>query len=266
MILPYLNWNISPEIFRIGPVAVRWYGLLFASGFVIGYYIMLWIFNSEKKKQSDLEALTITMILGTVIGARLGHCLFYDPIGYLSNPLSILKVWEGGLASHGAAIGIITALYIYVRKRPDISLLWILDRIVIVVALSGFLIRMGNFFNSEILGSPADVSWAVIFSRIDMIPRHPAQLYESFTYLAIFIYLLNLYRTKKGTEKPGYLFGSFLVFVFDARFIIERYKEVQSTFEKGWYLDLGQLLSIPFIIIGLYFMLRKNPNKKSSAG
>ncbi len=260
--LGYLNWSVSQEIFRVGPIAIRWYGLLFALSFVIGYWIMDKIFRIEKRSQHDLEALTITMIIGTVLGARVGHCLFYDPVYYLSNPLLILKVWEGGLASHGAAIGILLALWYYVKKRPKYTFLWVIDRVVIVVALSGFLIRLGNFFNSEILGSQTDVAWAVVFTRIDNIPRHAAQLYEAVTYLAIFIYLYYSYMKLNAGAAAGRIFGQFLVFVFGARFIVEFFKEVQSPFEKGLPLDMGQILSIPFIIAGIYLWIRSSRKLK----
>ena len=265
-ILAYINWNVSPEIVKLGPIVIRWYGLLFALGFVFGYTIMSKIYLKEKRSQKDMEALTVTMIIGTVVGARLGHCLFYDPAYYLSNPIEILKVWEGGLASHGAAIGIFIALWYYVKKRPKFTLLWIIDRVVIVVALAGFLIRMGNFFNSEILGSQTSVQWAVVFSRIDLIPRHPAQLYEAFTYLGIFIWLYWSYNRNNGNIGEGKFFGWFLVLVFGARFIIEFFKDVQSVWEKNLPLDMGQLLSIPFIIIGIYFLIRfySKPNALKS--
>ncbi len=194
------------------------------------------------------------MIFGTVIGARLGHCLFYNPTYYLSNPIEIIKVWEGGLASHGAAIGIIIAIYLFSNKKKNYSMLWILDRIVIVVALAGTFIRLGNLFNSEIIGIPTDVSWAFIFTAVDNVPRHPAQLYESIAYLIIFVILFFVYY--KGIEKnrTGLLFGLFLVLVFSFRFFIEFVKENQSGFEAGMALNMGQLLSIPFIIAGIVFI------------
>lgn len=250
----FITWDVSPEIFRIGSFAIRWYGLLFALSFVVGYQIISKIYADEKRTQKDMESLTITMIIGTIIGARLGHCFFYDPGYYLSNPAKILAVWEGGLASHGAAIGILLALWYYVRKRPKFTMLWVLDRVVIVVALAGFFIRLGNFFNSEILGRAAEVPWAVVFSRIDEIPRHPAQLYEAFSYLFIFVFLYFSYRKAEGNVAPGSFFGWFLVLVFGARFVIEFYKEVQSPFEAGLPLDMGQLLSIPFVLAGVYFL------------
>ena len=262
----YIYWGLSPEIIKLGPISIRWYGLLFAAAFVVGYYIMAKIYNDEKKTQKDLEALTITMILGTVIGARLGHCFFYEPANYLAHPLEILMVWKGGLASHGAAIGIIFSLWLYVRKRPHITLMWILDRVVIVVALSGFFIRLGNFFNSEILGSLSNSPWAVVFTRVDMLPRHPAQLYEAITYFCIFIFLYSRYLNWKSKAPQGLLFGLFLTLIFGARFILEFYKDYQVDFEKTLPLDMGQILSIPFVLVGIYFIVKALGNKEKKAG
>ncbi len=257
MILSSIFWNVSPEIVKLGPITLRWYGLLFASGFVLGYIILSKIFQLEKKPQSDLEQLSIYVILGTIIGARLGHCLFYDPVYYLSHPIKILEVWEGGLASHGAAIGIITAIYLLSKKQKDKTMLWILDRLVIVVALGGALIRLGNLFNSEIIGTPTDLPWAFIFARVDDVPRHPAQLYESIFYFITFIILYLVYYKTDKKNKQGFLFGFFLALVFGFRFCVEFLKVEQSSFEKGMTLDMGQLLSIPFILIGFYFLFRK---------
>ncbi|MCZ7610062.1 MAG: prolipoprotein diacylglyceryl transferase [Ignavibacterium sp.] len=250
-------WNVSPEIIKLGPISLRWYGLLFASTFVLGFIILSKIFKNEKKPQSDLEQLSIYVILGTVIGARLGHCLFYDPVYYLSHPIEIIKVWEGGLASHGAAIGIITSIYLLTKKQKDKSMLWILDRLVIVVALGGALIRLGNLFNSEIIGKATNVPWAFIFIRIDDIPRHPAQLYESIFYFISFFILYFVYSKTDKKIKQGYLFGLFLVLIFGFRFFVEFIKENQSPFEQGLILNMGQLLSIPFVAVGLFYMLRK---------
>jgi prolipoprotein diacylglyceryl transferase len=201
------------------------------------------------------------MIFGTVIGARLGHCLFYNPVYYLSNPVEIIKVWEGGLASHGAALGILIAIYLFAKKKKNYSMLWVLDRVVIVVALAGTFIRLGNLFNSEIIGIPTDVSWAFIFTAVDDLPRHPAQLYESIAYFIFFLILLFVYY--KGFEKNrnGLLFGLFLVLVFTFRFFVEFLKENQSGFEAGMALDMGQLLSIPFIITGFIFIAKSFKSK-----
>mgnify|MGYP000894753355 CR=1 FL=1 len=256
-IISSIYWNASREIFSLGPLSIRWYGLLFALGFVVGYQIMQWVYKRENKTQKQLDSLAITMILSTVIGARLGHCLFYEPQIYLSDPISILKVWEGGLASHGAAIGIIFGLWLHIRKQKDISLIWILDRIVIVVALAGFFIRLGNFFNSEIYGTPADLPWAVVFAQIDDIPRHPVQIYESLSYLLIFLFLFFAYKINYQKLKDGFLFGFFLILVFGVRFILEYFKSNQTDLEMDLPLKMGQILSIPFIIAGFYFLFKK---------
>lgn len=256
-IISAIHWNADPEIFRLGSFAVRWYGLLFALGFVIGYQIMQWIYKIENKTQKQLDSLAFTMVISTIVGARLGHCLFYEPSYYLANPLEILAVWQGGLASHGAAIGIIFALWFYAKKNKDISLYWILDRIVIVVALAGFLIRLGNFFNSEIYGIPSDVPWAVIFEKIDNIARHPVQIYESFSYLIIFAILFFLYKYNHNKLKEGLLFGIFLISVFGIRFILEYFKSYQADFESQLPLRMGQILSIPLIIYGFYLLIVK---------
>ncbi|MGB9701960.1 MAG: prolipoprotein diacylglyceryl transferase [Candidatus Kapaibacteriota bacterium] len=252
----YFVWDASPVLLNLGPVAIRWYGLLFALGFIIGYEIFSWIYKIEGKKQKDLDNFTVVMILSTVIGARLGHCFFYEPAYYLSHPAEIIAVWKGGLASHGAAIGILLGIWIYTRYKKDYQFLWILDRLVIAVALAGSLIRLGNFFNSEILGMPSNVPWAVIFAKVDMVPRHPAQLYESISYLIIFLVLIFIYKKYKQNVPEGRLFGIFLTFVFGARFVIEYFKERQSDLELNMFLHLGQLLSIPFIIAGVYFWYR----------
>jgi phosphatidylglycerol---prolipoprotein diacylglyceryl transferase len=257
MFISSIFWDVSPEIVKLGPITLRWYGLLFAAGFVLGYLILTKIYKLEKKPQADLEQLSIYVILGTVIGARLGHCLFYDPVFYLSHPLEIIKVWEGGLASHGAAIGILTSIYLLTKKQKDKTMLWILDRVVIVVALAAVLIRLGNLFNSEIIGKAADVPWAFIFARVDNVPRHPAQLYESIFYLISFIVLYYIYYKTEKKSKQGYIFGLFLVLIFGFRFFVEFLKVEQSAFEKGMVLDMGQILSIPFILGGFYFMFKK---------
>ena len=256
-ILAYINWSISPEIFSFGFLTLRWYGILFAAGFVIGYRIMEWVFRNENIDFKILDSLTMTMVLSTVIGARLGHCLFYSPEFYLSNPIEILKVWEGGLASHGAGVGIIFGLYIFTKKFPHIKLLWILDRIVITIALAGMFIRLGNLMNSEIVGIETTVPWAFIFENLDDLPRHPTQIYEAFLYLLVFIFLIFKYKKEKMNTKSGELFGYFLIGIFSARFIVEYFKENQVPFEDVLPINLGQILSIPFILLGIYFVFLK---------
>jgi prolipoprotein diacylglyceryl transferase len=264
MIFSQITWNVSPELINLGPISVRWYGLLFAMAFVVGYIILTWIYKQEGRPKSEVEQFTIYVIIGTVIGARLGHCLFYNPEFYLSNPIEVLKVWRGGLASHGAAVGIVLALYLYCKKMKDVNLIWLLDRVVIVVALGGAFIRLGNLFNSEIIGIPTDAAWAFIFVRVDDTPRHPAQLYESIAYFLTFLVILFTYIKKRKSLGTGFIFGLFLIMVFSFRFFIEIIKENQSDFEAGMLLNMGQLLSIPFIIAGVIFIIKsfKTPSKK----
>jgi prolipoprotein diacylglyceryl transferase len=266
MIFQAIIWNLDPEIVEIGPFSIRYYGILFALAFVLGYYIFQKIFKNEGISVEVLDRLTIYMIIGTVIGARLGHCLFYDPEHYLSSPLEILMIWKGGLASHGAAIGILVVLYLFVRKEKK-SYIWILDRIVIVVALAGFFIRMGNLMNSEIYGIQTNLPWGFVFKiQGEIVPKHPTQIYEALAYLAIFLLLYRIYFKNKGKFKPGLLFSLFLVLVFTARFLIEFIKENQVGFEEGLPLNMGQYLSIPFVILGLvllYYSMKGKLQKKA---
>lgn len=251
-----LTWDPDPIIFSLGFLTMRWYGLFFASSFLSGAVLGTWILKREGKAPESLDRIMLYMIIGTIVGARLGHCLFYEPELYLSNPLEILKIWNGGLASHGAGIGIILAIYLYSRKTPDQPFLWILDRVGITAAIGCALIRIGNLFNSEIVGKPTSGDWGVIYSRIDLIPRHPTQIYESLAYLAIFFLLLGLYLRKDLASKAGFLSGMTFVTLLPARLMIEFFKENQSAFEEGWTLNLGQLLSLPFIVLGFYFLYR----------
>ncbi len=260
MLISSIIWNPSPEIFQIGNFAIRWYGLFFALGFLFGYLIMQKFFNKEGVPIKLLDELTTYMIIGTVVGARLGHVFFYEPSWYLEHPIKILEVWEGGLASHGAAIGIIISLLIfsYVRKKP---FLWVMDRIVIVTALAGFLIRMGNLMNSEIYGLPTSLPWGFEFVRSTtpsegLIPRHPTQIYEGLCYLATFFVLLRYYYKKDGKPSHGFLFGLFLILIFGVRILIEFVKEPQVGFERELTLNMGQMLSIPFVIAGIILVFR----------
>ncbi|MDO9258260.1 MAG: prolipoprotein diacylglyceryl transferase [Bacteroidales bacterium] len=257
MILQFIHWNISPTIFSLGPISVRWYGLLFAMSFVVGYFIMLRIFQKENIPEPLLDKLSMYMLIATVVGARLGHVLFYEPESYLAHPLDILKIWQGGLASHGAAIGIPLALYLFSRKTRQ-PFFWVFDRIAIVVALSGFFIRTGNLFNSEIYGNLTSLPWGFIFERADeTLPRHPTQIYEGLAYLSLFFFLLWYYYNKDGKPRPGFLFGIFLIVVFGFRFIVEFIKEPQVAFESSMTLNMGQLLSIPLIIAGIVILAWK---------
>ena len=260
----FITWNPDPEIFNIGGFGVRWYGLLFALGFVFGYIIIKKIFVRENIPLKELDSLTMYMIVGTVVGARLGHCFFYEPQYYLNNPLDILNLRQGGLASHGAAIGIITSLVFFALKHKR-NFLWIIDRIVIVVALSGVFIRTGNLINSEIIGSPSDLPWAFIYEQVDKVPRHPAQIYEALAYLLVFALLVLMYHKYKAGEKRGLLLGVFLVTVFGFRLFVEFFKDVQVDFEHDMTLNMGQWLSFPFILAGIGFITFAVINRKKTA-
>lgn len=250
-----IPWNVNPEIFRIGDFAVRWYGLLFASGFVFGYYLMRRIFRNEGLTDATLDRLTVYVAVATIVGARLGHCLFYEPEYYLARPLEILKVWHGGLASHGAAIAIPIALWLFARKERK-PFIWALDRVVVVVALAGALIRLGNLMNSEIYGVETNLPWGFVFLRNgENAPKHPTQIYEALAYLTVFGILMRIYWKNLGKQKPGLLFGLFLILVFGFRFFVEYVKEDQVAFEAGMKLNMGQLLSIPFVLIGIAILV-----------
>ena len=251
-----ITWSISPEIFSLGPIHIRYYGLLFATSFLLGFKIMEWIYKKENRPMDDLNDLIWYMLLGTVIGARLGHCLFYNPEFYLSHPMEILKVWRGGLASHGAAVGILTSIYFYSKKKKNQSFLWVMDRVVIGVALAAFFIRMGNLFNSEIIGKPTEMVWGFIFTSVDNVPRHPTQIYEALFYLLSFVIIFFQYKKYDGKFNDGYLFGIFLILIFGFRIFVEFFKRYQEAFEQGMILNMGQLLSIPLVLFGIYLLYK----------
>lgn len=255
----FIHWNPSPEIFTIPGIdwPVRWYGLMWAFAFIGSHFVMNRIYKTEGRTEKDLDLLTLYIIIGTVIGARLGHCLFYDPGYYLSHPLDILKVYEGGLASHGGALGILTGMLLYCRKTKE-NWLWIFDKIVVVVPLAAALIRFGNLMNSEIIGEPTSLPWGFIFESVDKLPRHPAQLYEALFYTVLFFVLYYLWKNKRSVLGPGFMFGLLCVCMFSLRFFVEFIKENQEAFEDNLTLNMGQLLSIPFILIGAYMMWRSN--------
>jgi phosphatidylglycerol---prolipoprotein diacylglyceryl transferase len=262
MHLAIIPWDVNPEIFRIGNFAVRWYGLLFASSFFVGYIIMNRIFKNENLNEEVLDRLTIYMAIGVIGGARLGHCLFYEPAYYLKNPLEILKIWHGGLASHGAAVGILLAIWVFTRKEKK-DYFWVLDRVAIVVALSGFFIRMGNLMNPEIYGVETTLPWGFVFLRNNEVaPKHPTQIYEGLVYLAIFVLLYRIYWSKKGQHIQGLLISLICILIFTARFFIEFLKEDQVAFEASMQLNMGQWLSIPFVMLGLAGLLWSLKMKK----
>ena len=356
MDLYYIIWNANPEI--ISGLPPRWYGVLFALGFLLGSYIMSWIYRLDNRDPNEVDRLTLYMVISTIVGARIGHCLFYDPVYYLANPLKILYVWEGGLASHGAAISIIIGMIIYSRKVNE-NFYWVMDRIVIVVCLAGAFIRTGNFMNSEILGLPTGTDNGVVFvrgvndilsyrfdGRVDRIsfqsrdeefsengvpitiqikyqddlvideefennfysssiksfmtgyegirkhiyeekgkdldykifknknvyyaeiytqgiPRHPAQLYEAFYCLLLFIGLLSLWYFKRKSLNDGFIFSIFMIVLWSLRIIDELFKENQVSWEDDIPFNMGQWLSIPMIILGIYIFIKTFPSKKS---
>lgn len=277
MILNYITWNVDPVAFSLGPLQVRWYGICWAVGFLLGYLLMSKVYKHEKMPEWSMDSLLLYMLVSTVIGARLGHCLFYEPEYYLSHPVEILKVWEGGLASHGGAIGILIGLWLYVRhfnkstkkeksEKQHITYLWILDRIVIPVCLVGALIRLGNVFNSEIYGTPTTLPWGFVFVRGNeqftgsdgqLLPCHPTGLYEAFFCLVAMVLLLWMYYKRDlGDKRPGLMFGTFLIIIFGSRIAIEFLKNVQVAFEKNMAFDMGQWLSVPFVIVGIVMIVR----------
>jgi len=266
MTIAYINWNIDPEIIYLFGISLRYYGIIFVGGLVLCIYILKWIFKKEDIPLANLDKLSIYAMIGIFAGARLGHCLFYDPSFYLSHPLEmflpIQPTPEGGytftgysgLASHGGAIGLIIALIIYAKRTKE-SIIRTIDLIAVVAPLGGCFIRLANLMNSEIIGIPTKVPWAFIFVREDNLPRHPAQLYEAISYLLIFGLLFFLYITKREKLQNGYFFGMSVTLIFVARFFIEFIKEKQVPFEEQMKLDMGQLLSIPFIVVGIGFII-----------
>lgn len=254
----------SPAISEIGPIQPRWYGLLFASAFIVGYLLMRNMYDTANRTQEELDRLLTYVMIGTVVGARLGHVLFYDPGFYFRYPSQILAIWNGGLASHGAAIGILLAMYLYIRKVRNMSFLWIADRVVIVVAIGGAFIRTGNFVNSEIIGKPTDLPWAIVFENAQglsaaeqMMPRHPTMLYEALLCIIIFVILWALYKKYRAQPPEGFIFGLFLVLLFSGRFLLEFTKINQAAFANEWAINMGQWLSIPLIIIGAWLLAKK---------
>ncbi|MFO7616430.1 MAG: prolipoprotein diacylglyceryl transferase [Bacteroidales bacterium] len=257
-------WDVNPILFQIGTWTVRWYGLLFALGFIFGIIIVTRMFKYDGVNRDWIDSLFLFVVIGTVIGARLGHVFFYDWAYYKENPSEILKVWHGGLASHGAAIGVILMLWIWSKKYSKKSILWALDRVVVPVPLAGAFIRTGNLINSEIYGNPTSVPWAFVFIREDSIPRHPTQIYEALGYLMIFAVMIYLFWKTDARFREGRIFGWFMLLVFGFRFFIEFLKADQVAFEASMQLNMGQWLSLPLALIGLFFILWK-PRGKAPA-
>ncbi len=252
--LQFITWNADPILFHLGPLQIRWYGLMFAIGFWLGTNIVAKMFKHEGAPESWLGTLLLWVVGATIVGARLGHVFFYQWDYYSQHPEKIIAFWEGGLASHGGTIAIIIAVFLFSWITTKRSPLWTFDRLVIPIALVGALIRIGNLMNSEIYGHPTSLPWGFIFVRgheFPGVPCHPTQIYESLAYLALFGLLMWMYWKKNAEERPGLIFGVFLTWLFTARFFIEFVKNPQVAFEQGMTLNMGQLLSIPFILLGI---------------
>ncbi len=285
MLLGYIHWNIAPEAFTVFGIPVRYYGLLFVGGFIAAFQFLEWLYKREKIPYQQLSRLATYVIIGSFAGARLGHCLFYEPDYFLYHPLEMIlpigydengkMVFQAytGLASHGGAFGILLALLVY-KWRTKEDLLPLLDRIALATPLGCGFIRMANFFNSEIIGYPTDVPWAIVFEQVDMEPRHPAQLYEAIFYFSLFVVMFLLYR-KKGLSttmsvveetiqkpKTGFYFALCMISIFTFRFFVEFIKERQVGFEENLPIDMGQILSIPFVLLGVWILVSRKFNRR----
>jgi len=273
MNLAYITWNMDPVFFRIGALSIRWYSVFLLSSFYLSYLFTIHIFEREGKSKDPVLSYGLFIIAGLFIGGRLVHCLAYEPEYYLKYPWDIIKPWRGilgenarfvgyrGMAGHGSALGIVLGIVLN-SWRTKTSMVWMVDRIALFGPLIGFFVRLGNLFNSEILGSRSQVPWAFVFVRADGVPRHPVQIYEALSYLIIFLFSYRYY-LKRGLEtKPGSILGLVLVLVYSSRFVLEFFKDKQSDVEAGMVLNMGHLLSIPFVFVGLILLFR--PVKKKN--
>lgn len=256
-----IHWDVDPEIFRIGSFALRYYSLGFILGFSIGFAYMKSVFQKQGRPVEVLESLLTHIVAGTIIGARLGHCLFYEPEIYLKDPIRIFKVWEGGLASHGGTLGVVIALFIFARKNKNLSVQYLVDEMAFPIAITAGFIRLGNLFNSEIIGRPTGGDWGFVFDRVDNIPRYPAQLIEAIAYFTTALIIFIAQKKSPRMLEPLRRIGLMLLLIYGFRFFIEFLKEVQVSFEESMLFDMGQLLSLPFISFGLWAMLRDIPKK-----
>ncbi len=264
----FITWTVRPDIFCIGGKEIRWYGLFFAIAFYLGLVITSKIFKEEKVPDSWTDKLFVYVLIATAVGARLGHVFFYAWDYYSQHPVEIFKIWEGGLASHGGAVGIILAVWIYSRRVTKRPICWTFDRLVICVALAGMFIRLGNLTNHEIFGHVTDLPWGFRFitnwyavrnygaEPVFTEPSHPTQIYEALCYLIAFVVLYNLYWKTQIKHREGFIFGLFLVCIFFPRFMIEFIKNDQEAFEAAMTLNMGQWLSVPFILAGIALMVR----------
>lgn len=258
----FVHWHLNPEIFHIGALSIRWYSILFVSGFILGWYIFKWFFTREGLPLTLLDSLLYTLLIGTIVGARLGHCIFYQPDYYFGSWQGFKEIfmpWKGGLASHGGTIALIIAMWWYAKhygRKYGFDFLWILDRLCITVCFAGAFIRLGNLCNSEIYGDVTNLPWGFIFDlRGETLPKHPTQLYEALSYTVLGFCLLALYKYRLPELKRGTIIGIFFTALFGMRFLIEFIKEPQVGFEENMALNMGQILSIPFIIAGIALII-----------
>ena len=261
-LLTYITWDVDPRIFP-GFDMLRWYGLLWALGLGLGYQVMTLIYKKEGRTIAQLDRLAVYVIIGAIVGARLGHVLFYDFEYYSQHPIEVLPIklephfqFTGltGLASHGGVFGVLLALYFYTRKHKE-DYVWLLDRLMISGAVLGGCIRLGNLMNSEIIGIETTVPWAFIFTSVDNVPRHPAQLYEAIFYFMIFFVLYTIWRSMGKNLSQGYILAWGLILVFGQRILVEFLKENQVAFEDGLILNMGQILSIPLVLLGIVMLI-----------
>ena len=275
-LLNYIVWNPDLEAFNLGPITVRWYGLMWIIGLALAYLVVKRLYKEQKIKDELFDPLFIYCFFGILIGARLGHCIFYQPGDFLTSWKGIIEMllpihfmadgsWKvvgyAGLASHGGTLGLMIALWLYVRKT-NLSIWTVLDNIAIATGITACFIRLGNLMNSEIIGKITDVPWAFIFEKVDAAPRHPGQLYEAIAYALLFFIMWALHKKMPEKIGTGWYFGFCLTYIFTFRFLIEYTKEIQEAFEATLPLDMGQILSIPFIIIGVYCMIRAKKVKQ----
>lgn len=268
----FINWHVNPVLLQLGSLGIRWYSLLFVSGFILGWFIFKWFFKREGISENLLDSLLYTLLIATIVGARLGHCLFYQPDYYLGSWQGFLEIfmpWKGGLASHGGAIALLLAMWWYARhygRKNHFDYLWIMDHLCIAVAFAGCFIRLGNLFNSEIYGDVTSLPWGFIFElRGETEPKHPTQLYEALSYLILGLSLLGLYWKKLDRLPRGFFFGTFLIGCFGMRFLIEFIKEPQVGFEESMALNMGQILSIPFVLAGICMLIYAYKKKKPAS-
>lgn len=269
-----ITWNMNPVFFRISSISIQWYSVFLLVSFYVSYRFMMHIFEREGKSKNTVLSYGLFILGGLFIGGRLVHCLVYEPDYYLQYPWDIIKPWRGvlgqnarfvgykGMAGHGSALGIVLGIVIN-SLRTRTSMVWMVDRIAIFGPLIGFFVRIGNLFNSEILGSTTSVPWAFVFTRVDRIPRHPVQLYEAIAYLCVFIFIYRYYLLNTDRFKPGGVLGLVLLLVYSSRFILEFFKDKQSEVEAGMSLNMGHLLSIPFMVAGLILVFRPVKNVAS---